>query len=153
LAQLFPVRLCATEAGGVIYSSAAVERVQRFLRDDNTGLARVLGGKTAGIHPQRLSCDVRAGGIAIAQSCKSLDNPTSPGIVVMKTVHLHVDGAGTVWAIAKCLTCGEVHKFRVADAIKSSVNCRSCGRPMDMQGATIEAVEASDVAKDPPSKP
>jgi hypothetical protein len=91
--------------------------------------------------------------IVIAQSCKDLIPLRRPDIVVMKTVHLHVDGAGTVWAIAKCRTCGEVHTFRVADAIKSSVNCRSCGRPMDMQGATIEAVEASDVAKDPPSKP
>jgi len=57
----------------------------------------------------------------------------------MRTVVMHVDGAGTIWALAKCRVCGEVHKYLVVEAIAGDAHCRSCKRPMEIQGAVIAA--------------
>jgi hypothetical protein len=65
----------------------------------------------------------------------------------MRTVVMHVDQAGVVWAIAKCRVCGEVHKYLVADAIAGDAHCRSCKRPMEMQGAVIAAAHANERQK------
>ena len=57
----------------------------------------------------------------------------------MRSVVMHVDGAGVIWALAKCRVCGEVHKYLAADAITSGVNCKSCKHPMELAGAVIAA--------------
>ena len=56
----------------------------------------------------------------------------------MLTVRMHVDGQGVIWALAKCRVCGEVHKYRVSDAIAGPVTCKSCGHSMEIQGAVVE---------------
>ena len=60
----------------------------------------------------------------------------------MRTVVMHVDGSGVIWALARCRECGEVHKYLAADAIAHRVSCKSCRRPMEIQGAVIAAAEA-----------
>ena len=57
----------------------------------------------------------------------------------MRSVVMHVDGAGVIWALAKCRLCGEVHKYLAADAIASGVNCKGCKHPMELAGAVIAA--------------
>jgi hypothetical protein len=56
---------------------------------------------------------------------------------------MHVDKNGVIWAMAKCRICGEVHKYLSSEAIAGPVNCRSCGRPMEMQGAVIEGGDSN----------
>jgi recombinational DNA repair protein (RecF pathway) len=61
----------------------------------------------------------------------------------MQTVRLHVDGAGTLWALTKCRVCGEVHKYQAVEVAKGPVICKSCHRQMEIAGATVErAIES-----------
>ena len=60
----------------------------------------------------------------------------------MLTVRMHVDGSGVIWAMAKCRICGEVHKYLVTEAIAGRVQCKSCWRPMETQGAVVEGGDA-----------
>jgi len=60
----------------------------------------------------------------------------------MLTVRMHGDGNGVIWAMAKCRICGEVHQYLVTEAIAGSVQCKSCGRPMETQGAVVEGGDA-----------
>lgn len=62
----------------------------------------------------------------------------------MQSVRLHVDSSGVTWAIAKCRVCGEVHKYLVSEALAGHVKCKSCGRPMEIEGAVVEAALPSD---------
>lgn len=74
----------------------------------------------------------------------------------MQSVRMHVDGDGVIWAMAKCRICGQVHKYRMTDAIAGAVNCKSCDRPMDLDRALIEtgALKGkSDGAEDSPHHP
>jgi hypothetical protein len=61
----------------------------------------------------------------------------------MQSVRLHVAGNGVVWALSQCRGCGAVNKHLAADAIVGAIQCKGCGRLMDMKGATIEAVAAA----------
>ena len=60
----------------------------------------------------------------------------------MQSVRLHVAAEGVVWAMSRCKACGDVTKHLVADAILGPIPCGKCGHPMDLKGATIEAVAA-----------
>ncbi len=55
----------------------------------------------------------------------------------MRSVLLHVDGAGVSWFISKCRSCGDVHKYLVADVAKGPVPCRGCGASMELRGAEM----------------
>ena len=55
----------------------------------------------------------------------------------MQSVVMHVDGAGVIWAMAKCRECCQVHKYLATDAISKGVTCNSCGHPMELAGAVI----------------
>lgn len=57
----------------------------------------------------------------------------------MQTVRMHVDGSGVLWAMTQCRVCGEIHKFLAADVVSGPVACKSCGRQMSIDGATVEA--------------
>ena len=61
----------------------------------------------------------------------------------MQSVRMHLDGNGVLWAMAKCRVCGEVHKYLVSEAL-AGAKCKSCGRPMEIQGAVIEAALPGD---------
>jgi hypothetical protein len=60
----------------------------------------------------------------------------------MQSVRLHVAANGVAWAMSRCKKCGEITKHLVADAVVGPIPCKRCGQPMDMRGATIEAVAA-----------
>lgn len=62
----------------------------------------------------------------------------------MITVRMHVDGRGVLWAMAKCRVCGQIHKYLASDAVGAGVRCRSCGRPLELAGAVIEAAQRGD---------
>lgn len=55
----------------------------------------------------------------------------------MQSIRLHLDGNGMLWALAKCRTCGEVHKYPMTEVATGPVECRSCGRPMEIEGAVV----------------
>ncbi len=57
----------------------------------------------------------------------------------MQSVMLHVDGAGGIWVIAKCRSCGQVHKYLATEAIEPGVSCKDCKHPMELSGAVIAA--------------
>jgi len=71
----------------------------------------------------------------------------------MRTVVMHVDQAGVVWAIAKCRVCGEVHKYLLTDAIAGAVKCKSCHRPMELDHALIETDERKRLPDGARAKP
>ncbi len=55
----------------------------------------------------------------------------------MQSVVMHVDGAGVIWAMAKCRECCQVHKYLATDAISKGVTCNSCGHLMELAGVVI----------------
>lgn len=55
----------------------------------------------------------------------------------MRSVVLHVDGAGKSWFIASCRHCNQVHKYPVADVYAGQVACRSCHSKMELRGAEM----------------
>ena len=57
----------------------------------------------------------------------------------MQSVRMHLDGNGLLWAMAKCRVCGEVHKYLVSEAVAGPTKCKSCARPMEIQGAVVES--------------
>jgi len=57
---------------------------------------------------------------------------------------MHLDGNGLLWAMAKCRVCGEVHKYLVSEALAGTIKCKSCARPMEIQGAVIESALPGD---------
>ena len=57
---------------------------------------------------------------------------------------MHLDGNGVLWAMAKCRVCGEVHKYLVSEALAGPIKCKSCARPMEIQGAVIESALPGD---------
>ena len=57
----------------------------------------------------------------------------------MQSVLMRIDGDGTLWALTKCKVCGEVHKYLAAEVVRGPVICKSCGRQMSIDGATVEA--------------
>jgi hypothetical protein len=59
----------------------------------------------------------------------------------MRTVVMHMDGSGVIWALAKCRVCSEVHKYLAAEAIAGNAICKNCGRPMELQGAVVAAAD------------
>ena len=65
----------------------------------------------------------------------------------MQSVRLHIAGDGVVWVLSRCAGCGDVDKHLASSAIAKPLPCKRCGRMMQMQGATIEAVEASPSPK------
>jgi RNase P subunit RPR2 len=65
----------------------------------------------------------------------------------VQSVRLHIDGNGVTWAMAKCRVCGEVHKYPISEALAGGVKCKSCGRPMEIQGAVVEAAQPGDLAR------
>ena len=56
---------------------------------------------------------------------------------------MHRSG-NVVWAMAKCKVCREVGKHLLADVMNGPVACRHCRHRMDIKGATVEAVEATE---------
>ena len=60
----------------------------------------------------------------------------------MNSVHLHVDGEGVLWALARCRVCRSVHKYLAIDAICGSARCVSCDHVMELQGAFVESRDA-----------
>jgi hypothetical protein len=62
----------------------------------------------------------------------------------VQSVRMHLDGNGLLWAMAKCRVCGEVHKYLVSEALAGPIKCKSCARPMEIQGAVIESALPGD---------
>lgn len=62
----------------------------------------------------------------------------------MQSVRMHLDGTSRMWAMAKCRVCGEVHKYLVGEALAGPVKCKSCARPMEIQGAVVEKAQPGD---------
>jgi hypothetical protein len=55
-------------------------------------------------------------------------------------VRIHT--AGTVaWALSRCRACGDVHKYRIADALAAPVQCRRCLCRMNIRAAVVEAMD------------
>ena len=61
----------------------------------------------------------------------------------MQGVRLHVAANGEIWVISTCKSCGEEARHLAADAVLGPIPCKRCSRPMDIKGATIEAVEVA----------
>ena len=59
------------------------------------------------------------------------------------------DGSNTLWAVAKCRECGEVHKFLAEDAQREPVRCRSCGREVDLREVVRNLIEAGQTTTPP----
>jgi RNase P subunit RPR2 len=67
----------------------------------------------------------------------------------MQEVRLHLASTGEVWAMTKCMVCGDIDKFPLARAMESPVPCKKCGHHMDIRHASIEAADGrSDIDLD-----
>ena len=55
----------------------------------------------------------------------------------MYKVRLHLDGLGVLWLMAKCRTCGEVHKYLATEVATGDVRCKACNRIMNLEGASF----------------
>src|SRR5690348_4145714 len=55
-------------------------------------------------------------------------------------VRIHVSGAIT-WALSRCRACGEVHKYRLADALAGPVACRRCRCRMNIRSAVVQELD------------
>jgi hypothetical protein len=58
-------------------------------------------------------------------------------------VRLHADGKGVLWVLAKCKSCGAVHKYFASEASKRPVDCQSCRQPFDLQHIMSELTHSA----------
>jgi hypothetical protein len=64
----------------------------------------------------------------------------------MSYARLYLDGSKSLWALAKCDICHTVHRYPAADAARASLECLTCGQPIDVrQGMSEEATERVDI--------
>ena len=64
-------------------------------------------------------------------------------------VRLFWDGSNALWAVAKCRECGEVHKFLADDALREPVQCKSCGRKVDLREVVRNLIDAGETTAPP----
>jgi len=55
-------------------------------------------------------------------------------------VRIHKAGS-VVWAMSRCRACGDVHKYRIADALAAPVQCSRCKCRMNIRAAVVEALD------------
>ena len=67
----------------------------------------------------------------------------------MKSVRLHVNGRGTVWLLAQCSRCGQIHKYLAADAATKDTPCQTCSQLMQLSGAVMDDGLRVDGKDDP----
>lgn len=61
----------------------------------------------------------------------------------MSSVRIHIDGKGVVWFLARCRQCYEIHKYLATDVDEEGTQCKSCGNPIGIRGATIDGLARS----------
>ena len=67
----------------------------------------------------------------------------------MSYARLYLDGSKSLWALAKCDACQNVHRYPAADAARSPMDCLTCGRKVDVrQGIRDEIVDRPDIPPD-----
>jgi hypothetical protein len=55
-------------------------------------------------------------------------------------VRIHKAGE-VVWAMSRCRACGDVHKYKIADALAAPVQCARCKCRMNIRAAVVEALD------------
>ena len=64
----------------------------------------------------------------------------------MSYARLYLDGSMSLWALAKCDSCQNVHRYSAGDAVHSPVDCLTCGRKVDVRdGIRDELTHRPDI--------
>ena len=55
---------------------------------------------------------------------------------------LYLDGTQTLWALVKCDTCQDMHKYPAMEASRSTVKCKTCDCAIDVREPVVAAATA-----------